>query len=50
VTIKKRENDKEQINRDNFLKSSFYKQKKYITEGFLGKEGLRKLKMKIAAR
>lgn len=41
VTIKKKENDKEQVNRQNFLRSSFYTKKKYITEGFLGKDGLR---------
>jgi hypothetical protein len=32
------------------LQSSFYKSKKYLNAGMLGKDGLRKLKLKIAAR
>jgi hypothetical protein len=36
--------------RTNFLQSSFYKSKKYLNAGMLGKNGLKKLRLKIAKR
>lgn len=41
---------KEQINAHNLLDSTFFKEKRHLTDGFLGKEGLRKLKKQISLR